>query len=255
MAPDATRLALFLFAHQDDEFGVFQQILDEQAAGRRVVCAYLTNGAVGTVTSAQRNAESLRVLGDLGVERSDVVFAGEALGIADGALPQNLQAASSWLVTWLASMPRPEAIHVLAWEGGHHDHDALHALAVTALSGRGLLGVTRQFALYNAWRCRAPFFRVLRPIPENGPVTSTPIPWRNRLRFLRYCLSYPSQKKTWLGLFPFVMLHYVLSGKQQTQSVTLERLDSRPYPGAMFYEARGIYTWDALSQQLKALRQ
>ena len=39
--------ALFLFAHQDDEVGVFQKILDEQRLGRRIVCAYFTDGVSG----------------------------------------------------------------------------------------------------------------------------------------------------------------------------------------------------------------
>lgn len=250
----AQRLALFLFAHQDDEFGVFQQVLDEQAAGRRVVCVYITNGAVAGVTSAQRNAESLRVLRGLGVAAGDIVFAGEQLGIDDGKLPEHLQVASAWLREWLDASAPPEAVYVLAWEGGHQDHDALHAMSVGVLDERGLLPVTRQFALYNAWHCPAPFFRVLKPLPQNGAVTTTPVPWRNRVRFLRYCLSYPSQKRSWVGLFPFVVLRYLFEGRQALQRVSAQRVLERPHEGALFYEARGIYAWDALARHLEALK-
>ena len=35
---------LFLFAHQDDEFGVMHQIEQEVKAGASVYCAYATSG-------------------------------------------------------------------------------------------------------------------------------------------------------------------------------------------------------------------
>ncbi|HAK90971.1 MAG TPA: PIG-L family deacetylase, partial [Massilia timonae] len=37
-------VALFLFAHQDDEFGVFERIATLRRQGVRVACAYLTDG-------------------------------------------------------------------------------------------------------------------------------------------------------------------------------------------------------------------
>jgi LmbE family N-acetylglucosaminyl deacetylase len=41
-ARNASPVALFLFAHQDDEFGVFHVIDECRRRGQRVVCAYLT---------------------------------------------------------------------------------------------------------------------------------------------------------------------------------------------------------------------
>jgi len=64
--------ALFLFAHQDDEFGVFQKIMDEQRQGRHVYCAYLTDGAFAGQSSLRRNRESLTVLTKLGVQEEDI---------------------------------------------------------------------------------------------------------------------------------------------------------------------------------------
>ena len=37
-------LSVFLFAHQDDEFGVFFQLERERLAGRRVCCIFVTDG-------------------------------------------------------------------------------------------------------------------------------------------------------------------------------------------------------------------
>jgi hypothetical protein len=71
-------------------------------------------------------------------------------------------------------------------------------------------------------------FRVLTPLPQNGPAHTWPIPWRARSSYLRHCLSYPSQRGTWIGLFPFVLLHYLLRGTQTLQPVDAARLDAAP---------------------------
>lgn len=250
-------VALFLFAHQDDEFGVFQRIADCRAQGLRVACAYFTDGATATATTAQRNLESLAVLERLGVAREDVHFAGQQLGIGDAQLPLHLERAARWLNHWLDGWrdgSEIESLHVTAWEGGHHDHDALHALAVTLAARRGLLACTWQYSLYQAAGLPGPLFRVLAPLPQNGPVRSWSIPWRARRTYLSHCLSYPSQRKTWIGLFPFVLLHYLVHGTQALQPVDPARLAQRPHPGPLYYEKRRFFSWDRMVRALDAWR-
>ncbi|MFN0000409.1 MAG: PIG-L deacetylase family protein, partial [Burkholderiaceae bacterium] len=187
----AKPVALFLFAHQDDEFGVFQKMLDELQQGSQVCCAYLTRGARAGQTASRRERESVAVLGRLGV--TDIRFAGAELGIDDATLPLHLEKALRWIRDRLASYACVRSIYVPAWEGGHHDHDALHAVTVHAAERHDMLQRVRQFPLYSAcWRA-GPFFKVLQPLPANGPVTSEGISWHNRWRFLACCLRYPSQ--------------------------------------------------------------
>lgn len=252
--PPLRPAALFLFAHQDDEFGVFQRIADCRREGMHVACAYFTDGVTASATAAQRNAESRAVLARLGVADADIVFAGEQLGIGDATLPLHLDAAAAWLDTWLDGFPAIEALHVTAWEGGHHDHDALHALAVTLAARRGLLARTWQYALYQAKSLPGPLFRVLAPLPENGPARTWPISWPARRAYLGYCLSYPSQRGTWIGLLPFVLLHYVLRGTQALQAVDPGRLDARPHAGPLYYEKRAFFTWERMAQLVGAWR-
>jgi hypothetical protein len=95
---------------------------------------------------------------------------------------------------------------------------------------------------------------VLAPLPENGAVTTSPIGWRARWRYLRHCLSYPSQRGSWIGLFPFVLLHYLLHGVQSLQPVAPQRLAERPHPGALYYEKRQFYSWPAMTAALAAWR-
>lgn len=245
--------ALFLFAHQDDEYGVFHRIEQCVQQGLRVHCAYLTDGATSAATAQQRNRESLAVLQRLGVRADDVSFAGEQQGIRDAGLAERLPDALAWIRSWIAQFAHVDSIHVMAWEGGHHDHDALHALTLIAAHEAGLLDRVRQFPLYNAYGCFHPFFNALTPLAANGPVQSERIPLRARLRYLGLCLSYPSQGRTWVGLFPFVLLRYLVRGAQDLQQVSLERLEQQPYPGTLYYEHRGFYTWDALRSRLAGL--
>lgn len=247
--------ALFLFAHQDDEFGVFHRIEECVRNGLRVHCAYFTDGATASASAVTRNAESLAVLRQLGVRAEDVAFAGQQAGIPDAGLPERLPAAHAWLRGWLARFDRIDSIHVTAWEGGHHDHDALHALAVIVAQELGLLGRLRQFALYNAHGCLHPFFNALTALAENGPPDSQRIPLRARLRYLRLCASYPSQKSTWIGLLPFVALRYLVRGRQDLQAVSPGRLDEQPHPGKLYYERRAFYTWPAMRARLEELKE
>jgi LmbE family N-acetylglucosaminyl deacetylase len=240
--------ALFLFAHQDDEYGVFHAIEDSLRRGRRVACAYLTEGAAGS--GLRRNAESLAVLTAMGVDARDIVFAGDSLGIVDGSLPRHMAAAGRWLHDWLAGHGQVELICVTAWEGGHHDHDALHFLSAHTAQRLGLIGRLRQYSLYNAWQRKAPWFNVLAPLAANGAVERAAIGWGARLRHLGRLLRYPSQWKTWAGLFPFVLWHYLRHGSQQLQPVALERLAQRPHAGALYYEQRRFYTFEAMQQDM-----
>ena len=250
-AAAARPVALFLFAHQDDEFGVFQKMLDELQQGSQVCCAYLTRGARAGQAASRRERESVAVLGRLGV--TDIVFAGAELGIDDATLPLHLEKALRWIRDRLASYACIRSIYVPAWEGGHHDHDALHAVTVHAAERHDMLQRVRQFPLYSAcWRA-GPFFKVLQPLPANGPVTSEGISWHNRWRFLACCLRYPSQASSWLGLFPFVLLHYARHATQTTQPVSAARIRQRPHPGALYYERRGFFSWADLQARLACM--
>lgn len=245
-------IALFLFAHQDDEFGVFHELEECCALGQRVLCVYLTRGAAPV--AAQRNGESVAVLLSLGVLPDDIIFAGDLLAIDDGALAGHLAVAAGWLRAWLAGSSNVDKIYVTAWEGGHHDHDALHALTVVCADGVGMLDRVCQYALYNGAGLRGPWFRVLAPLPENGPVRSRAIGWSSRWRYLRLCLSYPSQRGTWVGLFPFVLLHYLRKGRQTLQPVSMARIDQRPHDGALYYERRFNVSWPSMDAQVRAWR-
>ncbi|WP_090438518.1 PIG-L deacetylase family protein [Duganella sp. CF458] len=246
-------LALFLFPHQDDEFGVFYQIEQERRAGRRVFCIFVTDGST-TADPLRRNAESHAVLQRLGVAPDAILFVGQELGIADGLLHTRVEDLAEWLNAFIASHPEIVSCYVPAWEGGHPDHDLLHAITLHVPAMRGRLDIIRQFSLYQGEGYRGPMFRVLSPLPGNGPVERQAVGWVDRLRYLRLCLAYPSQWRSWVGLFPFVCLHYLFDGAQQLQRVDGQRLAAQPHAGPLYYERRAFLDWSTLRAAIDRLQ-
>ncbi|VVE02008.1 hypothetical protein PHO31112_02183 [Pandoraea horticolens] len=247
-------VTVFLFAHQDDEYGVYELIHQSVCQGRQVMCIYFTTGVRSTDDPSTRNRESLAVLNDMGVPADNVIFAGAALGISDLNLHRSLREASDWFEAWLLSHSHIDEMFVTAWEGGHPDHDSLHAIAVHTCVRVGIANVLRQYSLYNAFNRPKPFFRVLAPLPHNGRVDLTSIPWSRRLRFLKYTLRYSSQRGSWVGLFPFMLLHYVLRGTQAVQGTSVERLQERPHDGPLYYEHRKFATWPDVRSRIQEWR-
>ena len=246
------QVALFLFAHQDDEFGVFARIEKERLAGRQVCCVYITDGAA-TGDPERRDAESRAVLRQLGVALEDILFIGRQLGIGDGQLHLHANMLADWLNGFLETHPAIEVCFVPAWEGGHPDHDLLHGVAVQLLATRDRLAMVWQYPLYQGRNCPGLLFQVLSPLPENGPVERQGIALRDRLRYVRLCLSYPSQWRSWIGLFPFVCFRYLYGGTQELQRVNRGRLSEPPHAGRLYYERRAFLDWPTLHAALDQL--
>jgi hypothetical protein len=131
-------------------------------------------------------------------------------------------------------------LYLLAWEGGHQDHDAAHLIGLAAIRRYDEHMSIRQFSLYHGEGLPGILFRLCAPLKKNGTVIASLIPLGKRLHFLAYVFHYPSQIKTWVGLFPLFFLHYLFSGKQFLQPVSLDRCMERPHEGPLLYERRGF---------------
>jgi hypothetical protein len=64
-------------------------------------------------------------------------------------------------------------------------------------------------------------------------------------------LNYRSQAKSWLGLYPFVLWHYLFKGWQSLQQASIIRLMERPHPGQLYYEFRGFSEWEKVLSHLQ----
>lgn len=238
----------FLFPHQDDEFGVFHLLETIVARGHRPVCFYLTDGSYGGADPATRDMESSYVLSALGMQVSDIIFLGSTHCVPDGQLVSYLPDVFSHLKKAAEAFGSPDFIYVPAWEGGHQDHDAAHALGIVAAAHWG--SRLRQFPLYTAGHNWLRLYRVLAPVARNGPIESMRIPAARRIWYLRLCLSYRTQAKTFAALLPFIVAHYVLWGAQQLQEVDPARLSERPHEGSLFYERYRGLTFDGFKSAL-----
>ncbi|RDS88070.1 PIG-L deacetylase family protein [Pseudomonas fluorescens] len=247
-------VSVFFMPHQDDEFGLFHQIEQELAADRRVRCIYVTDGSA-TADPDRRDSESRAVLSKLGLSKDDILFVGRELSITDGHLHQHINVLVDWLDKFLNEHPTLQTCFVPAWEGGHPDHDVLHAIVVEVMAARSHPAMIWQYPLYNARNCAGPLFRVLSPIPENGPAELQSITWRARFRYIKLCLSYPSQWRSWLGLFPFVGGHYLCYGIQSLQAVKKDRLKYPPHQQPLYYEKRGFLDWPSMCVAIEQLHQ
>ena len=240
--------ALFLFAHQDDEFGVFYEIHQLVSRGDKVIVMYLTSGTPDGTPSHIRDAESLSVLKKLGVSESNIVFWGTNAGIPDGDLCSHLDVAYRGIADLIAKAEAPEKLYFHAWEGGHQDHDAAYLLGVALGEHLGILDRCYQFPLYTGVGLPAAFFRMFYCLPENGAPNLTTIPWRQRIEFIQFCFHYPSQLKSWVGLFPFFLFHYLFFGTQILQPVSAKQIHRPPHLGKLLYERRGFYSYTKFAE-------
>ena len=241
-------MALFIFAHQDDECWCFHEILRLQNSGKKIEIVYLTSGTLDGSPSAVRNAESVAVLGEIGVPKENIFFLGTREKIRDSRLCERLEIAFRSLVNLTNEIGTPGNLYFPAWEGGHQDHDATHLVGVALAKHLRILDQCYQFPLYTGANLPSILFRMFACLPENGEPIVARIPWRNRIRFVRFCLFYRSQIKSWLGLFPFYLMHHIIRGTQSLQHVSVDRIFCPPHAGILLYERRGFYNFKTFFQ-------
>ena len=151
LSPDGR--PLFVFAHQDDEAvlaGIIRRIVEDDARGRFV---WWTNGdglAPGSgmtpeAYGAMRVAEATRALACLGASaaRKTDLWSSEienyrrlthvALGGALAAEAQAYFHAEALRVEAAVRAADPDRVFVLAWQGGHPEHDLVHVMTARAV--------------------------------------------------------------------------------------------------------------------------
>ena len=238
---------VYLFAHPDDEFGVFFALEQAVARGAVIHCLYLTDGGFGGQTTDQRETETRRVLHRLGVSDTGIHFIGGRHGFHDGELSTRLEDAYAAIESLLDAIPQIDRLYLHAWECGHQDHDAAHLLGVAYAAKRSIGPACRQFPLYRV----GPGFlgiATCKTLQDNGPVEARRIPWARRLKYITLCFSYHSQWKSFAYLLPALCLHYLFNGCQELQNIRQQRISFRPHDGPLLYERRGFYKYDSFYQ-------
>jgi len=243
--------SVFLFAHQDDEFGVYAEIVRLINNGSKVIVIYLTSGSLDGKPRLDREIESLDVLRDIGVMKENIFFLGTDIHIPDGRLHEYLNKIYPQILNLLNPMDKITSLYFLSWEGGHQDHDATHIIGLALAKQLKILDNTFQFTLYSGHKLPWILFKLFSPLASNGEVITYKISLNLRLRFIKYILSYRSQFIPIVGLFPFFLFHYIFKGTQILQPVNIIRILEPPHPGKLLYERRGVLTYNEFNKKVQ----
>lgn len=243
---------LVFFGHPDDEFAVFPWLTRGVKDGQDVHCFWLTDGGWGGQDVVRRRNESIRVLSAIGIPLRNMHFVGETLALRDGSLYRHLDVAIEHVIAWARGLPAVAEILLPAWEGGHHDHDAGHLLGLAVASEVG--AVASQYSLYHGAGLTGPWFRVLSPLPANGPARTIRTTVLQRAKCVLRCLQYRSQWKSFAGLLPFYVLRLLRTNAFVLQETSFARTAERPHEGALLYERRGGPAWSEFAAATTAYR-
>ena len=232
---------LFVLAHQDDEVFLSTRIERERASGHAAWCAFLTDGRAHGADPARRNAESRRVLERLAVAPEHVRFSGN---VPDGELPLHLEPTFDELSEWLRDIAVGR-IYTTAWEGGHQDHDAAHLVALALARARGLVGRTWHVSTYNGYRRPWMLYRVQQPVAGARRTCVRRLDVGTAVRHALLPAGYPSQRSSWVGLWPGLALERLALRREVVLAADLATVRRRPHAGALLYERRTEWTYDA----------
>ena len=233
---------LVIMAHQDDEAAFSTRIAYEIKQGNSITCVYLTDGAGKGINPKIRDNESLGVLNNLGVNSNCIHFIGSQHNIPDGKLTEHLENAYKILEKTLSGK-KFNRIYSMAYEGGHHDHDACHIITIIFSAKRNLLTRTWQMPLYNGFKTRTKLFRVLLPIPTSTRTLTRKLKLSEALLHTLSVLRYTSQWKTWMGLLPELIYQRLLRRREILQAVSVSALSHQPHAGPLLYERLFGYTY------------
>jgi N-acetylglucosamine malate deacetylase 1 len=225
---------LYVLAHFDDESAALPLIRRDQVAGADQRFLYVMDYRTRALAET-RHAETRRFLQRFGLDPASAVHAGRDTGVLDGSAHLNPRAAYDALKDATAGVGKVERIVALAWEGGHPDHDTCCALAVRLAADLGHPPL-EQISLYNGPGLPGILYRAARPLPQNGPTKGLKLSAGEWASWGLAVTEFPSQAKTWLGLWPAMALTFLRQGEFRWQDLDPQRIQERPHEGPLLYE-------------------
>lgn len=243
----------YIFAHQDDEFGIFIKIKKE-AKNNELFIFYLTSGTNENIKKNKlyyRDKESIKSLTSLGVKRENIFFIGRKLGIKHNKLYLNAKKVTIYLENFISNIHKPNLIYTHSWEGGHEDHDTCNLIA-RRIQRKFKIKKCFQFSLYNAFNTSLIFFKVFNPIKKkNGKKVFASI--LDRIYFIKLLFNYKSQIKIWIGMYPFIIFHYLIKGYNFIEDLNSSKKIEKPHFGKLLYEKRNFCKFNVLKKKTNFL--
>ena len=239
----------YLFAHQDDEFGVFIDLY-KKINDYNIYIFYLTSGYKKKISASkllERDKESINVLKKIGVKKNNINFFGRKLGIRCNKLYLNADRVYKEIINF-SKKKTPHQIVTLAWEGGHEDHDACNLIARKVGYKFDIIKKSGEFSVYNAYKSNFIYFKVFNPIKKSGNYIRINI--TKRLFLIKLLFYYKTQIKIWVGLYPFIIFHYIFLGYNFIQPLNNEKVIKKPHSGKLLYEKRKFCQFQYFKKKL-----
>ena len=241
-----------MFSHQDDEFGCFAK-LDKDILTENTYVFYLTNGTDQNSRKdllSQRDKESLKSLKKLGLRKKNIYFIGSELQINHYSLYLNLEKVYKKIEEKIKKIGIPNSIITHSWEGGHEDHDACNLIGRKIAFNYKIVKKSFQFSQYNAYQTKLLFFKVFNQI-DNKKGKKFYTKFKRRIFFIRLLFIYSSQIKIWLGLYPFIIFHYLFRGYNYMEKLNNDKFIKKPHSEKLLYEIRKFCSFKKFRNKTK----
>ena len=150
----------------------------------------------------------------------------------------NAKKVTHFLEDFISNTHKPNSIYTHSWEGGHEDHDTCN-LITRRIKKKFKIKNCFQFSLYNAFNTSILFFKVFNPIHKKN-MKKVFAPIFDRIFFIKLLFNYTSQIKTWIGLYPFIISHYLFKGFNYIEELDKNFTIKRPHKGELLYEKRNF---------------
>jgi len=237
-------------AHNDDEYFIASRILFEVRQQNTVYCVFTTDSTVSGRGTEVRRRESIRALTLLGVRRENIYFIGQTCGISDGSSYRAIQIVYNKALETFRSL-NIARLYVMAWEGGHVDHDTAHLVGAALSRTLGLEGQAFEFSAYNNFRMPWKLYRAFRFVRRNTEQYRRALCRVEAFRCFLLFRCYPSQWRSILGLLPDAFYRLVICREEWIRAIDGIDYQNKPYNGELFFEKRFKVTYSKFSQCTK----
>ena len=227
---------IFILAHQDDEFAIFNILEKEVKEKKNIKIFYLTSGYKKLFNKnkiTKRDKESLKILMDIGIKKKNIFFIGRKFSIPVYKLHQNLDIIFNELSNKLKN--RETILITHAWEGGNEDHDACNILVKKLYIKMSKVAKCYQFSQYNNYKSGILPFKVQKHISDEE-VIHIKINLNQKFKYIKYLFNYTSQFYLWFAIFPFVILRILLNDYGKLIEIKKNTNLRRPHNGRLLYE-------------------
>lgn len=236
---------VFIFAHYDDEIGVFERIKYHISLNHNVIILYCTSSSLDGKENIIRENKTVSVLQHLGIKKKNIIFYGKLNNIPDLKLYKNFKSVYTDFLKIFKGYDSISKIYTHSYEGGHPDHDAANIIIRMLCKKLSLDNKFFQFPLYSGNNSKWLFFKIFDSFKKNEDVISKNISFIDRVFFIKLFFSYIYvQPKAIFGLSVPYLLHMFFKRTQILQKANLNNVMERPHEGLLLYERRKMLSFE-----------